>query len=77
MNRHLELKIDIPATIANRMAYVQSMVDAQAKRYIEYGRINGETLREAVDQAAVDLFGIDHPSEIKRLFRAAVRKLEK
>lgn len=79
MSRLITLDIDpmeIPS-IALTYEHRQSIIRELARRHVENGRYHGETLKEAADQAASDMKGIDTPYEIKKSFRHEVRRLER
>ena len=65
--------MEIPA-IAIQIAQIQHIVGEYALRYVTHGQYH-QSLREAADQAALDMKGLSSPHEIKRLFRREVKRL--
>ena len=79
MPRLISFNIDpmqIPS-IALTYEHRQAIIRELARRHVENGRYHGETLKEAADQCAADMKGIDAAFEIKKQFRQAVRHLER
>lgn len=72
-----ELDPRTAAIFAARYDEVKAIIRGYAERYIENGRYHGDTVRDAAEQCALDMKGIDEPFEIKKQFRAEVRRLER